>query len=75
MYINQNLVKNTGNFGSGFFPDFPDPVFSQKKIVGGLGQSQTLGQSFAHFYYINYISSLVLWRNVENMKNTKNILF
>ena len=68
-------VKNSWNFFSGFFPDFPDPVFSRKKIVCGLVQSQTLCQSFAHFYYINYISSLVLWRNVENMKNAKNILF
>ena len=36
MYINHNLVKNTGNFGSGFFPDFPDPVFSRKKNCADL---------------------------------------
>ena len=42
MYINQNLVKNTGNFGSGFFPDFPDPVFSGKKMWGRLGEVKLL---------------------------------
>ena len=68
-------VKNSWNFFSGFLPDFPDPVFSQKKIVCGLVQSQTLCQYFAHFYYINYIGSLVWWRKVENLKNAKNILF
>ena len=42
MYINQNLVKDTGNFGSGFFPDFPDPVFSRKKNVGEVGEVKLL---------------------------------
>ena len=55
MYINQNLVKNTGNFGSGFFPDFPDPVFSRKKNVGEVGGGQTLG----HFMGLIYIACFI----------------
>ena len=75
MFKSQYLSKNSWNFISRFFPDFPDPVFSRKKIVCGLVQSQTLCQYFAHFYYINYICSLVRWQKVADMKNAKNILF
>ena len=32
----QYLTTNIGNFISGFFPDFPDPVFSRKKQCADL---------------------------------------
>ena len=71
----QYLTLKFKNFISGFFPDFPDPVFSRKLFLQRLADGQTLCQVFAHIYYINYVSSLVWWRKVEHMKNAKNILF
>ena len=43
----QYLTKNVGNFISGFFLEFPDPVFSGKKKLLGLANGQTLGH-FVH---------------------------
>ena len=48
MYINQNLIEDIRFFGSGFFPDFPDPVFSRNKRVRGLAGGQTLAHFIAH---------------------------
>merc|ERR1712001_313877 len=70
----QYLITNIGNFISGFFPDFPDPVFSRKFFLDGLGRGQTLCHFVAYFYYINYLCSLVGWQGVADMKNAKNIL-
>ena len=42
MFIKQNQFKNSQNFESGFFPDFPDLVFSPKKNVGEVGGGQIL---------------------------------
>ena len=46
----QYLTTNIGNFISGFFPDFPDPVFSRKKTVCRLVQSQTPG------HFVNFVT-------------------
>ena len=75
MFIKQNLFQNIKNFISGFFPDFPDPVFSLKKILYGLVRGQTLCHFVAYFYNINYICSLACWQKLAGMKNAKNILF
>ena len=50
VFHSQNLIKNSRNFESGFFPDFPDPVFSRKKTVCGLVQSQTPG------HFVNFVT-------------------
>ena len=70
MYIYQNLIENTQIFVSGFFPEFPDPVFSGKKKLRGLAGGQTHRHS-GHFdsnYY--YISPSVTWRELEYTKFT-----
>ena len=67
--------KNSKNFISGFFPDFPDPVFSRNFFLEGLGGGQTLCHFVAYFYYINYLCSLACWQKLAGMKNAKNILF
>ena len=48
VFHSQNLIKNSRNFESGFFPDFPDPVFSRKKRVRGLAGGQILAHFIAH---------------------------
>ena len=45
VFHSQNLIKNSRNFESGFFPDFPDPVFSQNFCLERLGTVQL----FANF--------------------------
>ena len=75
LYHSWNLTQNNKILISGFFPDFPDPVFSQNFFLLRLAKGQTLCQFFAHFYYINYICCLVTWQKLAGMKNAKNILF
>ena len=41
-FIMQYLFKNRKNFISGFFPDFPDPVFPGKKWWASLGEVELL---------------------------------
>ena len=71
----QNLIPNFWNLVSGFFPEFPDPVFFRKKSLRGFAPWKTLGH-FVHFVpKQSYISPSVTWRKLEYMKNAKNILF
>ena len=46
----QYLTTNIGKFISGYFLDFPDLIFSQKKIMCRLVQSQALG------HFDNFVS-------------------
>ena len=68
----QNQVPKIWNFKSGFFPDFPDPVFSRKKKLGRLGQTTTIAHFVTQSY--NNCQTLVLerWRKVEHEKNAEN---
>ena len=75
MYSNQNLIKNTRNHRSGFFPDFPDPVFSRIFFLRGLAGGQTLGHFDRFATKLNDISPSVTWQKLADMKNAKNILF
>ena len=68
----QNLFKNTENFISGFFPDFPDPVIFQKKMVGKVGVGQLFHQNVAYTYKLNILWKLIWWQKVAGMKNAKN---
>ena len=68
----QYLTTNFGNFISGFFPDFPDPVFSRNFLLGKLGQGQIKCHfvSFMNIFHILY--SFLWWQKVADMKNAKN---
>ena len=51
----QNMFKNCWIFESGFFLDFLDPVFSQKKIVGELGGGQILAHLIDNINILSFI--------------------
>ena len=65
----QNQVPKIQNYKSGFFPEFPGPVFSRKKNGGG-------GQILAHFIakvkVSCYIYKLKLWHDVADVKSVEN---
>ena len=64
----QNLIPKIRNPTSGFFPDFPDPVFSQKKKLGEVGGGQTLGHFLALTKISCFIFKLELWHDVADAK-------
>ena len=64
----QNLTKNIWNLKSGFFPEFPDPVFSRKKSVGG----QILVHVIAHVNVSCFIYKLKLGHDGADTKNAEN---
>ena len=68
----QNQVPKIQNYKSGFFPEFPDPVFSRKKIVGEVGGGQTLAHFIAHVKVSCYIYKLKLWHDVADAKSVEN---
>ena len=65
----QNLTLNIRNFISGFFPDFPNPVFSRKKSVGELGRGKTFHHFIAHLYLACFLYELKLEHNGAYAKN------
>ena len=75
MYINQNLVKNTGNFGSGFFPDFPDPVFSRNFLVRVLARTKFLDHIFVYPFLLHNFINGRPWQALADTKNAKNHLY
>ena len=75
MYINKNLIENSRNFESGFFPDFPDPVFSRKKRVRRLAGGQILAHFIAHVKVSCFIYEFIWWQKVADMKNAKNCFY
>ena len=68
----QNQVPKIQNYKSGFFPEFPDPVFPGKKIVGEVGGSQTLPHFIAHVKVSCYTYRLKLWHDVADAKSVEN---
>ena len=72
MYINKNLIENSRNFESGFFPDFPDPVFSRKKRVRGLAGGQTIDQNALFKLLSPSVLPVTWWQKLADMKNAKN---
>ena len=72
MHINQNLIEISWNFVSGFFPDFPDPVFSRKKIVGEVGGGQIFAHFIGHVKVSYFIYKLKLWHDVADAKSEEN---
>ena len=64
----QNLTPKFQNLKSGFFLDFPDPVFSQKKKLGEVGGGQTLGHFLALTKISCFIYKLELWHDVADAK-------
>ena len=75
MYINKNLIENSRNFESGFFPDFPDPVFSRKKRVRGLARGQILAQFIAHVKVSCFIYKLKLGHDGADAKSRENHIY
>ena len=75
MHINQNLIEISGNFISGFFPDFPDPVFSWKKFVGELGGGQILAHFIAHVKISCFKYKLKLGHDGADAKNRENHIY
>ena len=63
------------NFISGFFPEFPDPVFFPEKKLRRLAHGQTLGHFDRFVTNFNVISPSVTWQKLADVKNAKNILF
>ena len=63
--LSQNLTLNIRNFISGFFPDFPDPVFSRKKIVRGLARGQTIDHFITYIYIVLILYKITCWRMLE----------
>ena len=72
MYINQNLIENIRFLGSGFLPDFPDPVFSRNKRVRGLAGGQTLAHFIAHVKVSCFIYRFELGHDGADAKNAEN---
>ena len=68
----QYLTLKFKNFISGFFPDFPDPVFSRKKTVCGLVQGQAVGHFITCVYIVQILYKAICWRLSEYMKIAKN---
>ena len=66
------MPKNIWNLLSGFFPEFRDPVFSQKKIVGEVGGGQILANFIAHVKVSYFIYKLKLWHDVADAKSVEN---
>ena len=64
----QNLTPKIRNLKSGFFPDFPDTVFSGKKNLGEVGGGQTLGHFLALTKISCFIFKLELWHDVADAK-------
>ena len=75
MYSNKNLIKNTQIFGSGFFPDFPDPVFSRKKRVRVLAGGQFIVHLIANTYILSFIYKLELGHDGADAKNRENHIY
>ena len=75
MYINKNLIENSRNIESGFFPDFPDPVFSRKKRVRGLAGGQILAHFIAHVKVSCFIYELKLGHDGADAKNAENYIY
>ena len=65
VYHSQNLSKNSRNFGSGFFPDFPDLVFFRKKIVRGLARGQTIDHFITYIYIVLILYKTACWSMLE----------
>ena len=75
MFIKQNLFQNIKNFISGFFPDFPDPVFSLKKIVREVAGGQTKCQFVSYLNIFHILQTSTWWQKLADMKNAKNLLY
>merc|ERR1712020_612186 len=63
------------NFISGFFPDFPDPVFSRKKTVRGHAQSQTMSHFVDFVTKFHHISPSVCGGMWSTRKMQKTCFF
>ena len=74
-FYSQNLIKNSQNFKSGFFPDFPDPVFSRKKRVREVAGGQTLGHFVSYMNIFHILYEFIWWQKVADMKNAKNYFY
>ena len=71
----QNLIKISWNFVSGFFPDFPDPVFSRKKRVRGLAGGQFFVHLLANIYILSFIDKLGLGHDGADAKSKENYIY
>ena len=68
----QNLTKNIWNLISGFFPEFPDPVFSPEKKVREVAGGQILAHAMAHVKLSCFIYKLKLGHDGADTKNAEN---
>ena len=68
----QNQVPKIQNYKSGFFPDFPDPVFSRKIFLGEVGGGQILAHFIAQVKVSYFIYKLKLWHDVADAKSAEN---
>ena len=75
MCINKILIKNYRNFVSGFFPDFPDPVFSRNFFVEKLGEGQTRCHFLSYVNIFHILYKFFWWQKVADMKNAKNCFY
>ena len=72
MYIYQNLTENTWIFGSGFFPDFPDPVFSRNFSVRVLARTKFPRQIFTYSNLFHKLLKFIYWQALADAKNAIN---
>ena len=74
MLIKQNQFKNSQNFESGFFPDFPDPVFSRNFLVRVLARTKFLDHIFVYPFLLHDFINSRPWQALADTKNAKNHL-
>ena len=68
----QNQVPKIWNVKSGFFPDFPDPVFSRNFFVGGLGRGRTMSHFLGLINKECFMHELETGHDRTDTKSTKN---
>ena len=71
----QNLTLNIRNFISGFFPDFPDPVFSRNFCLERLGDGQIKCHFVSYMNTFHILYEFIWWQKVADTKNAKNYFY
>ena len=72
MLKSQYLFKKTKNLGSGFFPDFPDPVFSRNFLVRVLAHTKFPRQIFTYSNLFHKLLKFIYWQALADAKNAIN---
>ena len=75
VFHSQNLIKNRQYFESGFFPDFPDPVFSRNFCLERLGDGQIKCHFVSYMNTFHILYEFIWWQKVADTKNAKNYFY